>query len=180
MGVLLECAKNCLVNRGRYVVAQRAEWPGRFRHQLRDHRTRRGVRDGRFAGKHLVGHGAERVDVASRSEVAFAGRLLGAHVLHRPDRQPGSCHARLGGATEGEGDAEVGQERLSILDEDVLGLDVAVKNALAMSDIQRSRDLAHEMHRLAHRELLVTRESFAQRLTAHQRHYVKERTARIA
>ena len=57
--------------------------------QLGDHRVRRRARDWRLAREHLVQHRAERVDVAPRVEGPIAGRLLGAHVLRRAERQSG-------------------------------------------------------------------------------------------
>src|SRR5438046_1757656 len=61
-------------------------WPTRIvRHHLRHDRLRRGSGERRLADEHLVGHAAERVDVAGGGDLALAHRLLGAHVVRRAE-----------------------------------------------------------------------------------------------
>ena len=56
--------------------------------------------------------------------------LLGAHVLRRAERQPGLRDAAAAGVAHGERDAEVGDQRLPVVQQDVLGLEVAMDHAV--------------------------------------------------
>ena len=58
-----------------------------------------------------------------------------------------------------EGDTEVGDERAPVLQQDVLGLDVAVDHALAVRVVQRTRHLPRETHGVADRELSLALEA---------------------
>ena len=58
-----------------------------------------------------------------------------------------------------ERDAEVGDHRLALMEQDVLRLDVAVDQAVGMGVVQRGGDLPHERDSLVDRELR-SRESF--------------------
>ena len=130
-GELLQRGEHRVLDRGRHRGALGAERRRRLRQHLGDDGLRDGAGEGRLAGEHLVGHGAERVDVAPRVDVALAHRLLGGHVGGRAERHAGLGHATAAGLLHGEGDAEVGDQRLAILQEDVLGLDVAMDDAAA-------------------------------------------------
>ena len=111
--------------------------------------------NGRLAGEHLVGHGAERVDVAARADVALAHRLLGAHVGGRAERHAGLGHAAAAGLLHGEGDAEVGDEGAAVVQEDVLGLDVAVDDALAVGVVEGAGDFRGDADGVVDGELLL-------------------------
>ena len=51
-----------------------------------------------------------------------------------------------------ERDAEVGDERLAVMQENVLGLDVAVDDAVAVRVVERARDFGRDAHRVVDRE----------------------------
>ena len=93
---------------------------------------------GRLAGQHLVGDGTERVLVGARIESAIAGSLLGAHVVRRAERQAGLGDATAAGVGDGEGDAEVGNDRLAGLEQDVLGLEVAMDDVAGVGVVERA------------------------------------------
>ena len=121
---------------------------------VEDHR-RRVAGETLPAGRHLVEHDAEREQVGARIEI-LAARLLGRHVGDGADG--GADHAgevlrrgfpgrrrfrlrrrRVGGEL---GQAEVEHLHLAAPgDEDVRGLDVAVKDALAVRRVQRIGNL---------------------------------------
>ena len=124
-------------------------------HQLRDHRLRARARDRRLAREHLVQHGCERVHVAARVDAAIARRLLGAHVLRRAEREPRLREAIAAGLLHRERDAEVRQHRLAFLDQDVLRLDVAVHEPLAVRVVERARHLLRDRERLLDAELVA-------------------------
>src|SRR5207253_420268 len=71
---------------------------------------------------------------------AIAGGRFGGHVLGRAERQPGRCDAGAAGVGDGECDPEVGDEWLPLVEENVLGLEVAVDHALAVRVVERPRD----------------------------------------
>ena len=80
----------------------------------------------------------------------------------------------------GERDAEVGHHRLPLVEQDVLGLDVAVDHALAMRVIERARDLAREPHRVVDRQLLLAVQPIAQRVALHEGHHMEHRALHFA
>ena len=71
------------------------------------------------------------------------------------ERDPRPGHARFAAASlHSEGDAEIGEQRFTVLEEDVLGLDVAMEHALAMREVQRAGDLLRDANRVGDRKLL--------------------------
>ena len=91
-------------------------------------------------GGEPVEDGAERKDVAARVGVA-ALDLLGRHVRGRAEQLAGRGHGRHGGV-EHVGDAEVGElHRAVLVQQHVLGLHVAVHDALRVRSGERSGQL---------------------------------------
>ncbi|HEY3088781.1 MAG TPA: hypothetical protein VGJ59_12035 [Jatrophihabitantaceae bacterium] len=89
------------------------------------------------AGEAFKQHKAERVDIARRSDVA-AFDLLRAEVVGRAHRR-----AVLGEpwAVNRPGDAEVGELRNRIVEQDVRRLDVAMDDTAAMDVVEGGSDL---------------------------------------
>ena len=104
----------------------------------RDDRLRRRPRERRLSGDHLVQHAAQAVDVAPAVDSRIGHRLLGTHVRRRAERDAGA--RELGAAALGDRarDAEIGDERLAVLQQDVLRLDVAVNDALLVRVVERA------------------------------------------
>ena len=95
-----------------------------------------------------------------------------------PERHAGlrdPLGARRSGAQR---DAEVGDERVPSLEQDVLGLDVAVNHAVAVGVVERPGDLAGDAHRVVHRELLLAGDPVAERLPLDVRHHVVDQWPR--
>ena len=107
----------------------------------------------RMARQHLVQHAAERVDVGARGDLLLGGRLLGAHVVRRAERQAGLGHPPAGRRAHRQRDAEVGDHRPAVLQQDVLGLDVAVDHAVAVRVVERVGHVGGDPHRLVDAEL---------------------------
>ena len=110
---------------------------------------------------HLVQDHAERVDVDAPVGVAAAGGLLGRHVLGRAEHGARAGQARLGGAPPSAGgdlrDAEVDDldevgAAVAIGQEHVLGLEIAVDDALVVRGAERARDLRGDPDRAQRRE----------------------------
>ena len=122
------------------------------------------------AGEHLVQHDTEAVDV--RPVVGpLAGRLLRAHVLRRADHHPLGGQLRRGRIVGRLGDPEVGHEHVSGgIEQDVVGLDIAVDDALAMGVREGVRNLPRNARRVADGQALVALQELAQRRAVHAPH----------
>ena len=128
----------------------------------------------RVSGQHLVGDAPQRVDVGTRGEVALAHGLLGTHVGWGAERHAGLGHPGAAGAARGERDAEVGDDCATIVQEDVLRLDVAVDHSVAMGIVERAGDLGRYAYCIAERELLLAGEARAEGLALDVGHDVEQ------
>jgi hypothetical protein len=143
-------------------------------------RLRRRPGEGRLPGEHLVQQAAERVLVAAAVEILVASRLFGTHVAGCADRD-----ARLGeGGPARRGDrprdAEVRDDRVPALQQDVLRLDVAVDDAVRVSVVERVGHLASDLQRVRDGQLPIAREPVTQRLSLHEGHHVEEESVGFA
>jgi hypothetical protein len=120
-------------------VAIRAEAGCRFRHALRE-QLLRGIADvRRQAGERLVEHARQGIHVAAPVECPVA-RLLGTHVRGRAgDRS--RLRDGIGRAVDRPRDPEIRHHRVSVGEEDVLGLDVAMHDPARMGIGKRTGDL---------------------------------------
>ena len=118
----------------------------------------------RAAGEELVERGAERVEVRGRAG-PLAARLLGRDVVRGPGRARG---AQLVG---GERDAEVAECRAAVGGEPgVVGLDVAVHDAVGVDVGERVGELLARAEHLGHRQPSLGRrgEPLGQRAAGHE------------
>ena len=69
---------------------------------------------------------------------------------------------------------------LAFVQQDVLGLDVAMDHAVPMRVVERTRHLARDAHGVGDRELPFALEPRAQRLAVDERHDVEQQAIRIA
>src|SRR5205085_6300317 len=98
----------------------------------------------------LVEDEPEAVDVG-RPRDRLAAHLLGRHVGGRPEERP---RVREAAGGEVAHEPEVDEARLArLLDEDVLGLEIAVDDSVRVAVGDRARDLRAEAARLADSEL---------------------------
>jgi hypothetical protein len=103
----------------------------------------------------LVEHGPQPVDVRALVDTA-AAQLLGCHVLGRPYRQAGPGSGGSLAVSRLAGDAEVGEQRLPLgVEQDVLGLDVAVDQAEPVRRLQPIGHLECQPGRLDVRQLAL-------------------------
>ena len=119
----------------------------------RHHDLERGrAAEGNRAGGHLVEDHAEREDVGLRAD-RLALDLLGRHVERRADDRARLRHSRLLG---GLGQAEVGDVHvIGGVDHDVLGLQVAVDDALVVRGLEAFRRLAEDAQEALGRQLAL-------------------------
>ena len=173
-GQLLQRALNRGVHVLRHGAAEHGDRADLFRHQLGDDRLR-GVADvRRLAGEHFIKHGGERIDVGASVDHAIAGRLLGRHVLRRAERQSGLGDPPAAGIRDGQRDAEVGDDRLPVLEQDVLGLEVAVDDAVTVGVVERIGDGHRDANGVVDRKLLLALQPVPQRLALDVRHDVEQ------
>ena len=139
-------------------------------------------------GGHLVEDRAERELV--RAEVhGAAGGLLGRHVAHRPEHGAGlrardrRRHVRpapVGLRLDQLGEAEVQDLQVAVARQhQVLGLQVAVDDAVRVRAGEGARRLRGELEELAQRQRLL-RERLAQRAALHELHRDVERAGLVA
>jgi hypothetical protein len=73
-----------------------------------------------------------------------------------------------------QGDPEVGDQRVAVPHQDVLGLDVAMHHALLVRVLQRRGDRLREAHGLIHRQLLLAVDLVSQGLSLDIGHHVEQ------
>ena len=119
-------------------------------------------------------------------EILVAARLLGRHVQRRAEHHAGLGQPLglllLAGGAQRLGDAEVHDldevELLALQEEQVLGLDVAMHDALGMRGAQRGRGLRGDAQRALLGQLVLAREALGERFAIEVLHH-HERAAVI-
>jgi hypothetical protein len=124
------------------------------------------------AGDQLVGDDTPSIDVGALIGGRVRGRLLGRHVHRGADGVArlgdlGPCF--LARRLHRFGDAEIGDDGGAFTEENILRLDVAVDDALAVRVRQRCGDVAQNRQTLVERNRTLSN-ALAQRLSAHERH----------
>ena len=157
-----------------------------FEHVLREDAHEAVADEGSATGQAFVEDHAQGVDVDATIR-GLPGRLLGRHVLGRAED-----HARLGQLATGRAlgldvvhlrDAEVddGDEVGDLVargQEDVLGLHVAMYDALALSGAERSATLLHQAHGARRRQRALDREQVREVLPVEVLHHEVARARR--
>ena len=87
-------------------------------------------------------------------------------------------HALTTGLLHGECDAKVSDQRRSIVQENVLRLDVAVNDVLPMRVVECTGYFTRNTGRLGNRQLAFAVKSRAQCLAGHERHHVVQQSVR--
>ena len=161
-------------NRGRHISAELPQRRRRVHETLINERRKRRPLEWQLARQHFVQHARERIHVAARIKTRLAHSLLGTHVRGRAHHQARLRQRLFGHVARDVRDAEIHQHRLAFVQQDVLRLDIAMHESLAVRMIERSRDLARDLQRFVHGQPLSCVQHLAQRLSAHVRHHVIE------
>ena len=123
----------------RNVLPLRRERPRLLGHHPREDRLRGRPGERRLAGEHLVGHRAERVDVASarRSPARPSPARGSCSAACRATGRSASCGCRRPAATASAMPKSATSAR-AVVQQDVLRLDVAVDDAVAVRVVERA------------------------------------------
>ena len=97
-----------------------------------------------------------------------------------PTTKPVPVIRRSVAAAVAEGDAEIGDDRLTLEQQDVLGLDVAMHDAARVGVIERLGHVARDRERRIDGKRSFAIQPLAQRLAAHEGHDIEEMPRRIA
>ena len=100
--------------------------------------------------------------------------------MRRTEGEAGLGHAHRAGVLDGEGDAEVGDERRAIVQQDVLRLDVAMHDAVTVGVVECRKHFARDADRVVNGKLCFALEALTQRLASDERHHVIEIPARFS
>jgi hypothetical protein len=156
------------------VVGQCVHEPPEAGGVLRDPET------GRVAHEQLVDDAGQTEDVGTRVELAHACRLLGTHVARSAESESGSGEPGAARRVHGPRDAEVGDHRVPLGEEDVLRLDVAVDDAAPVGVGQRIRDGHGDRQGVLDGHRVPAVEQRAQRAALEVGHHVVEERIRRA
>lgn len=154
-------------------LAERTDHRGRVPHPLRQHRLRGWSCEGWFTGQHLEENAAERIDVGAAVELVIAGGALGAHVSRCPQRRSGYSQ-RIRRSRNRARNTEISNERVAMVEQDILGLHIAVDDPAAVRVGQCVADLAGDAQRVVDRKLFLSFKAASERLALHVRHGVPE------
>ena len=132
--------------------------------------------------QHFVEHARQGVLIAPPVQLPLSSRLLGTHVVRRPNRHTGLRQrraARPRGGGDRPRDPEVRHHGVSRLKQDVLRLDVAMDHPPLMRVAQRVRHLPRDLQRFLERQPHVAPQPIAQRLPLDVGHHVVENAGRF-
>ena len=106
----------------------------------------------------------------------LGSRLLGRHVVRCAERHARFGHPSVRCRAQRQRDPEVGHHLTAIVEQDVLGFDVAVDDVMAMGVVECVGDGGGDAHRFLDAELRFAVEPVPQRLAVDERHdIIKER-----
>jgi hypothetical protein len=135
----------------------------------------------RFTRQHLVQHCAQRVDVRASVNLAVLSRLLWAHVLGRSEVRTRRGQTRRRRGAECQRNAEVRDERRSVVQEDVLWLDVPMNHSFSDAPMRaRSRRRHAIPNCFVERKIPFVLKPPAKRPALDVRHDIEHESIRLA
>ena len=164
----------------RYSVTPRKDPLRLLGHHFCDDRLRGRSSEGWLPHQHLIQHSAQGVDVTLERDVSLPSRLLRAHIVRSTDRHPRLGQATASSSAHRERHAEVRHERLSVVQQDILRLDVPVDHAMTVRVVERASDRLGDVNCLVDRQLLLATKAISQVLVVDVRHHIVEEPVRFA
>ncbi len=137
-----------LLDRHRHGGAKGADRGGRLHHVLGHHRPGARAGKGGLPSQHLEQDAAQAVEVAAAVQVSVRAGLLRAHVLRGTDGDPGVGPPIGTRRPNGARDSEVGYHRLTLVQQDVLRLDVPVHHLVPVGVVEGRGHGARDSDRL--------------------------------
>jgi hypothetical protein len=177
LGVACERFGNGGIERRRNIPSKVADRSGGARELRRDDHVRRARREWWLASEGLEQDARETIDVGSAIDLAVAARLLGAHIRRTSNRHPGGGGPLAAASSHGARDPEVRDDGVPVVQENVLGLDVAMNDFAHVGEVERVGDLDRQPHRLVDRHPMLALEPSPQRLALDER---ADEVARLA
>ena len=96
----------------------------------------------------------QRIDVGPGVQRTPADHLLGTHVGQRADHYALAGERRILRRADRSRDAEIGQQRMGAIQQDVLRLEIPVDDLAGMGEVERARDFAGDPERFGQRQPL--------------------------
>jgi hypothetical protein len=158
-----ERARDRGIDGGQHAFSRGTHRSRKLSHPARKDRLRRRSCERGLSDQHLVRHAGQAVQIALLIERGLGRRLFGTHVRWgaEGDARDGELlSSRLG---DRAGDAEVGDDGVTALEENVLRLDVAVQHSTRVRVDERVGHLSCDAERLVHAELPPLAEPIAER-----------------
>ena len=130
----------------------------------REHRLRRPAAEGGLPRDQLIRQDAPRVHVSAMIHARVGACLFASHVGGRAECDAHRCHAggAIGRGIDRLGHAKVRDHRAATGEQHVVGLDVAVHDAVFVRVRECACNLAQQSHRLGERQLAFTRQPGAE------------------
>ncbi|HHH40429.1 MAG TPA: hypothetical protein ENK56_00310 [Chloroflexi bacterium] len=143
IGVFGHRLQDHILHRPGKLRVELARWAQRLRQVLDDDGHRRLCLEGDVAGRHLVEHGTQRVDVCPSIHGQPLGLLRG-HIVG--STQPHAGFGQIAGGLQDLGQSEIGEQRpVALGDEDVPRLDIPMDDPMLMGVPQRVANLADDL-----------------------------------
>ena len=141
---------------------------------LREHGLWSRPRERRLTREHLVDDAAERKNVAPGVDDVLPCSLFRTHVGRCPECEPGFGESVVSCLRQGPSNAEICDKGMPRRQQDILGLEVAMDDATAVSVMQCVSHLRGDSKYVLERQSPVSPQSVPKRLAVHIRHGVPE------
>ena len=133
-----------------------------------------------LTGKHFIQHTRERIHVGAAADFFFGRRLLGTHVVRRAETEACLGHAPASRRAHRQRDTKVHHHRAPVVQQEVLGLDIAMNHAVPMRVVECVGHFACDAHRFIHAELRFAIEFLANRFALDVGHHIKQKSIRCS
>src|SRR6185503_11813406 len=142
--VLLQALLDDLAQRLRRARLELGERRVCLRDVLRRQRLEAVRLERQSAREHVIAKHTDRIEIAAAVDIELAGRLFRRHVMRRPEGARRIGTHRIEGTKERY--SKIGEHGTAArtLEEDVLGLEIAVNDAVLMRGVQRLRQIAED------------------------------------